>query len=371
MGDRARTRLQAVGRAFAARWGLRALPRGDRERILVAHNLLLGDTLMLTPLFAKLRARHPDADLATFAAPAFVPLYARGPYGVRALPFRPSRQDTVQALWSEPAFDRAYVVGDNRYSWMAAALGAREIVAHASPGPFTRQLFVDVARPYAPSPEAWGDTVSGLVDGPEPPAYARGDWPAGEAKPFDAPKPPYAVLHVGASTPLKQWPAERWRAVARALVARGYAIAWSAGRGEEALVSACEPDPEHANYAGRLDLPQLRALIEGAALAIAPDTGIAHLARVAWTPSVTIFGPGSATLCGTGRFWREVPWRAVHVDPFECRDQTILFGRDIAWARRCGRSTAECERPRCMEAVTVDAVLAAVDAVLPEARAAG
>ena len=31
----------------------------EPRRILIAHHLLLGDTLMLTPLLAKLRASHP------------------------------------------------------------------------------------------------------------------------------------------------------------------------------------------------------------------------------------------------------------------------------------------------------------------------
>jgi len=55
------------------------------------------------------------------------------------------------------------------------------------------------------------------------------------------------------------------------------------------------------------------------------------------------------------------------------RDQQVLFRREIAWVRRCGRSTAECARPRCMEAIDVDAVAQAIDAVLarPDPRAAG
>ncbi|HXZ48757.1 MAG TPA: heptosyltransferase, partial [Usitatibacter sp.] len=86
----------------------------------------------------------------------------------------------------------------------------------------------------------------------------------------------------------------------------------------------------------------------------------AHLGRAAWTPTVTLFGPGSAVICGPGRFWRDTPWTAVTEDPFPCRDQRILFRREIPWVRRCGRSPAECAEPRCMHAIAVDAVLAAV-----------
>jgi len=41
----------------------------------------------------------------------------------------------------------------------------------------------------------------------------------------------------------------------------------------------------------------------------------------------------------------------------------VLFKRDIAWVRRCGRSTAECPAPRCMQAIDVDTVAAAAQAL--------
>jgi hypothetical protein len=38
----------------------------------------------------------------------------------------------------------------------------------------------------------------------------------------------------------------------------------------------------------------------------------------------------------------------------------VLFKRELAWVRRCGRSLAECPHPRCMDAIEVDAVRAAI-----------
>jgi ADP-heptose:LPS heptosyltransferase len=365
VGERFRTRALVVGRALARR----ALPRrGDDgiRRVLVAHNLLLGDTVMLTPLLAKLRAQHPQSEITLLASPAAVPLYARRPYGVRALPFAPSRSETTRALLREPRQDLAVVAGDNRYSWLAAAMGARHIVAHDGPRNRRREWFVDERRPYASSANAWGDMVADLVDGPDPLPFARGDWAAPPAAAFDTPRSPYAVLHVGASTPLKRWPPERWQALAESLAARGLTVAWSAGRGEEALVAACDPASCHESFAGRLDLAQLWHLFAGASVVVAPDTGAAHVARAAWAPTVVLFGPGSSTLIGPGRFWKETPWRGVCVDPFPCRDQQVLFGRRVEWVRRCGRSTRECAEPRCMQAVGIQEALAAVNQVMRE-----
>jgi hypothetical protein len=194
MGERFNTRASVVTHALArALW--RKAGAGPVRRVLVAHNLLLGDTLMLTPLIAKLRAVHPAAEVDLLASPAFAPLYAGRPYGVRALPFTPSRSATTRELLGRGPYDLAFVVGDNRYSWLAAALGARHIVAHAG-GPARSNWFVDEAHPYDVDPAAWGDMVAELLEGEDPAPYARGAWPDPPAAPFEPPTGPYAVLHV-------------------------------------------------------------------------------------------------------------------------------------------------------------------------------
>jgi ADP-heptose:LPS heptosyltransferase len=362
MGERFATRAMVVSHALAGALARRARREAGVRRVLVAHNLLLGDTIMLTPLLAKLRARHRDAEIVLLAAPAVAALYAGRPYGVLARPFTPHDSATTQALLDAPGFDLAYVPGDNRYGWLAAALGARHIVAHTGGASALRGLFVDEMHPYPSGPSSWGDAVADLVPGPEP-TYARGDWPDPPAAAFERPAAPYAVLHVGASTPLKHWAPERWRTLAKALRGEGLGVAWSAGQGEEGLVAACDPEGEFPSFAGRLDLPQLWHLLRAAALLVVPDTGVAHVGRAAWTPTVALFGPGSTINAGPGRFWADTPWRAVTEDPFPCRDQQVLFGRRIEWVRRCGRSTAECAEPRCMQAISVEAVLDSAAAV--------
>lgn len=372
MGERTRTRALVVPRALAARIGPHARPE-KIERVLIAHNLLLGDTFMLTALVAKLREQHPQADIALLAAPAFVPLYAKRPYNVRALPFSPSRSQTTRALLEEPPFDLAIVAGDNRYSWLAAAMRARHIVAHAGPRPLTQEWFVDEKHAYPAEPASWSDIVATLVPGPAPRPFARGDWPAPECREFEAPSGRYAVLHVGASTPLKFWRPERWMALAQHLERQGVQVAWSGGPGEEGFVGQCDPAGRYPSYAGRLDLAQVWRLVQGAALLICPDTGIAHLGRAAWTPTVALFGPGSAVLAGKGDFWRQTPWTSLTEDPFPCRDQHLVFGRPVTWVRRCGRTPAQCAEPRCMHAIDLERVVVAAQRALqgqPEGLAA-
>ena len=358
-------RVGVVTRALVRRSRARSTLRHPR-RILIAHHLLLGDTLMLTPLVKKLRTLHPDADIAMTVPRAIAPLYATRPYGLRALAFDP--RGPADALFAEAPFDLALVPGDNRYAWLAGAMRARWIVAFAGDRPRVKSWQVDQEVPYAQAPAAWGDLVAQLVDGAAPAPYRTSEWTAPACADFARPSPPYAVLHVGASSPLKQWSAERWRELAAWLEARGIGTVWSAAADERAIVDAIDPERRYASTAGCLDLAQLWRLLCHAELLVAPDTGVAHLGRVVGVPTVTLFGPGSALLCGAGDFWRDMPYRAVTVDPFPCRDQRVLFKREIAWVRRCGRSIAECPQHLCMPAIGVDAVRQAVTELLEERR---
>ena len=127
-------RTGVVVRALAQRGTRRRAPLSP-ARILIAHHLLLGDTLMLTPLIKKLRERHPEADIAMTVPRAYGPLYQGRPYGVRVLPWDP-RQPAAH-LYDEAPFDLAFVPGDNRYAWLAAAMRSRWIVAFGGDRPVT------------------------------------------------------------------------------------------------------------------------------------------------------------------------------------------------------------------------------------------
>ena len=152
--------------------------------------------------------------------------------------------------------------------------------------------------------------------------------------------------------------------LAKSLVSQGFAPVWSGSAAEAGLVEQIDPGHQYASTAGRLDLAQLWHLLQGAALLVVPDTGIAHLAKLTGTPTVCLFGPGSDGLFGTGEFWRNHRFVPVIESDFPCRDQHTLFGRRIEWVQRCQRSTAQCAAPACMHALDVERVIAACDALL-------
>src|SRR4029453_9079319 len=121
-GSRGPMRYASVALALA-HWGSRRRKPADPRRILVLHHLLLGDTLMLTALLAKLRERYPAAEIAMTVSPAFAPLYEGRPYGVTAHAFDPRDFATFRKLRALPRFDLAILPADNRWSWLPAAFG--------------------------------------------------------------------------------------------------------------------------------------------------------------------------------------------------------------------------------------------------------
>ena len=353
--------MRVLPRALARRFlrmQRRERPAAPR-RILIAHHLLAGDVLMLTPLLAKLRERHADADIVLTARRAVAPLFSGRPYGARALVYEPRESATLDALFDEPGFDLAFVPGDNRYSWLAAAAGARWIVAFSGDRPGYKSWPADELQPYSAAPAAWGDMVAGLARGAPPSPYQPRDWPAPACAPFDAPGGRYAVLHIEASTPLKHWEEAKWLALAEILSGNDIKPIWSAGQSGGELIHRIDPSARFAALGHRLDLAQLWHLVAGAALLVCPDTSVMHIGRLTGTPTVALFGPSPALLYGAGEFWRRAPCRAVTIENFPCRDQHRLFKRDIAWLQRCQRTTAECAAPRCMHAIGVEAVAGA------------
>jgi ADP-heptose:LPS heptosyltransferase len=365
--SRAPLRFASIALALA-RWGfVRKRPAAPR-RILVLHHLLLGDTLMLTGLLAKLRAQFPSAEITMTVARAFAPLYAGRPYGVVAHPFDPRDFATFRSLLAMPRFDLAILPADNRWSWLARAIGAKWIVGIAADRPAHKNWPVDELIAYSAVPTAFCETAAELAPGAAPSRYRASDWGAPVADASSSIAGNYAVLHVGASSPLKLWPAERWRGLAHALEDKGLTIVWSAGPGETAILDEIAPPPSQRRIDGTLALPALWHVLARAKLLVCPDTGIAHLGRIVGVPTVTLFGPGSAVICGPGEFFSRMPGREVTVAPFPCRDQTIQFFREVPWAARCERLFGEgpdrCARARCMEAIELAAVIAAVNELI-------
>jgi ADP-heptose:LPS heptosyltransferase len=138
------------------------------------------------------------------------------------------------------------------------------------------------------------------------------------------------VIHPGAAFCSRQWPAERFAAVARELRGDGHDIVITGSRAEVPLAAAVGAEaglPRSSVVAGLTDVVSLAALIAQARLVICGDTGPAHLASAYGTASVVLFGPtppsrwGPPTDARHVALWPTVrrtapgdPWAAV-ADP--------------------------------------------------------
>jgi len=336
-------------------------------RILVLHQFLLGDALMATSLLAKLRQQFPLAQIVLACPPLQAPLYQERPYGIQILAWHPRDFSSIRRLFAQPRFDLVYLMGENRLSYLARAMGARWIIGFAGERPAYKNWLVDQAIPYAQQPECWSESAARLVEGPQPAAFQAHDWPWSE--PELPPLPAhYVVLHVGASCATKLWPSANWRQLAAALRSQGRHILWSCGPGEQALIEDIIAQSGDSVLAGALSLCQLRAVLAHAQACVSPDTGVAHLAKLAGAPLVMLFGPGSATVFGPGRFFARTPCIAVGTEWFPCRNQRDLHHRDLDWILRCSRNFAAppagCRQALCMQAIRVEAVLQALNQVL-------
>ena len=156
------------------------------------------------------------------------------------------------------------------------------------------------------------------------------------------------LLHPGAASGARRWPAERWAAVARAEDAAGRRVILTAGADEAALahsVARAAGLDADVVYAG-LDLRRLAGLVHVAARVVCGDTGVAHLATALGTPSVVLFGPSSPAHWGPPpeRPWHHALWKGRTGDP---HGTTLDPG---------------------LAAITVDEVLAGLDEVSASSR---
>ena len=156
---------------------------------------------------------------------------------------------------------------------------------------------------------------------------------------------PYVVLHPGADAPARRPGAEQSRAFVAALVEAGHRVVVTGSRAESAL-TALVADGLALDLAGAVDLAGLAAVLAGAEVVVAPNTGPAHLAAAVGTPVVSLFAP-------------VVPperWAPYGVP-------VVLLGDQEAACRRTRARHCPVPGHPCLDRIDPGAVLAAVAAL--------
>jgi ADP-heptose:LPS heptosyltransferase len=258
---------------------------GGRGDVLVLRALGLGDLLTGVPALRALRRARPEHRLVLAAPAGLAPLAAL--------------TGAVDAVLDQPGLDRPLRTVRPALAVNLHGRGPRSTALLRTTGPAELWSFGDGPQWTAGEHEVerWCRLLS-HYGVPADPADLALDRPAGTS-----PAPGAVVVHPGAASGSRRWPADRFAAVAAALTADGHRVVVTGGPSERDLVAATGAEPMTT------DLPELAALVAGAALVICGDTGVAHLATAYGTPSVLLFGPTPPAEWGPRSGPHTVLWR--------------------------------------------------------------
>ena len=255
-------------------------PDGTPE-LLALRALKLGDLLVAVPAIRAIKRAHPDHRVI-LAVPGWLDPMLDLVEGVDALLPTPGlnaplriehgRVDTVVNLHGSGPESRD----------LLDALGARRKVGHRGPGWEGPEWLDGILERFR-----WARLVTAH-------GMPADQDDVGLLHPGPSTRPRAAVVHVGAFYGCRQWPVERFAAVARAFDRDGREVVFTGSEAERPRALAVAEQaglPEDRVLAGRIGLREFAAVVCDAAIVVSADTGAAHLASAFGVPSVIIFGP--------------------------------------------------------------------------------
>jgi len=349
-------------------------------RIIVIAMRRLGDVLLTTPLVRSLKRGLPGARVDMLVFRGTEGILAGNPDidRVRTVGTRPTPAESVglvRSLWRQYDLAVTTQTGD-RPTFLAFAAGRTRVglVPSAGGGAWWKRRVLHQRVPADPDSHRVIELLEiaralGVPLQPElvPPtgAFAEAVRPHGR----------YAVLHANPLYRFRRWTEEGWRALARALAERGLKVIATGGPDPaeraylDALWNGADPPVERRD--GKLDWPQLAALIGGAAVYVGPDTSMSHLAAATGCPTVALYGPASPHVIG--------PWPVGGLKSPWARAGTIQQ-RGNVWVVQNPLPCLPCEKlgceghyqsySQCLDELPTRQVLAAVDQALAAGRTA-
>lgn len=342
-------RLFAVVDALGAIWlrawrgvfgaaKLKMLAPESVERVLLIQLDHLGDAVMTTAMFASLRRRFPRAVIDVLAAPWNCEVFAASKEIGRIHVCRWNRfrrgfkigwplgffawVPTLRARRYDAAID---VRGDfpnavlmrlcgipRRFGWNCAGGGflltdSAEFVRGRAEVLSRRALLEALGADVRPNE---GPVFAPSADAVRFIAHMLGEFRYGDR--------PLWVMHVGAGTAAKTWPAAHWRELlGRAIVERNARVILVGGTGDIETAREITQEmywPGAMDWTGRLTIDQLAALAQRATLFLGADSGPAHLAAATGARVVVLFSGSTVA-----EQWQ--PWGAriaVVRQPVQC-----------------------------------------------------
>ncbi len=342
------------------------------KRILAISCTALGDTLLSTPGLNALRQTYPQAHITLLVHPALQALFGGLSAVDELIPYDGKWRGFGRVARQHKDYDLAAIFHGNepQATPLAYLSGARYIFK--LPNNNRWNFLLSNREPVV----GWDDLGHGIEQrlAVARLAGAQGDFsprmtvplsPAGDQALADAlaergwQATRIVALQPGASTMSRRWPRSRFIAAAVALsqkdpdlrfVVTGSpaeaALCQEVAAGIEAAVPLAEGVRAWAS-AGQLPLIALPALLKRASLLVSGDTGPMHLAVTVDTPVVALFAVSDPARSGPG------------YDP----EKHVVI-RKWRTCDPCQSKNCPYAEPLCMDNITVDEVLAAVDTIL-------
>lgn len=342
------------------------------KRILAISCTALGDTLLSTPGLRALRQTYPQAHITLLVHPALQALFAGLGEVDELLPYDGKWRGFGRVARQLKGYDLAAIFHGNepQATPMAYLSGARYIFK--LPNNNRWNFLLTNRQPVL----GWDDFGHGIEQrlAVARLAGAQGDFsprmtvplsPAGDQALADAlaergwQDATMIAFQPGASTMSRRWPRSRFVAAAVALsqkypelrfVVTGSpaeaALCQEVAAGIEAAVPFAGGSRVWAS-AGQLPLIALPALLKRASLLVSGDTGPMHLAVTVETPVVALFAVSDPARSGPG---------------YDLEKHLVI--RKWRTCDPCQSKNCPYAEPLCMDNISVDEVIAAVDTIL-------
>jgi len=308
---------------------------------------------MAMSAMAAFRKRVPQAHITILAKPSVVPLWTLFPGIDGVIPLRKGfggMLDTIK-LVKAGNFDFAYILPNSFRSalipWLAGVPGRRGVPGQARRWMLTESVqlsesarvghqSLEIADILHIAPESLASPPFLVVDKADQ-EQVRGRVPSNQ---------PCVAFFPGATYgPAKRWPADRFAAVGRQLVAeRGCCILVLGGKADKPIcdeVAAGIGEGVINNLAGQTNLMELAALLELCRVVVANDSGGMHLAAGLGVGVVGIFGLTDP----------------VKTAPVGSRNR-VLYAEGVTRSRDIARDSVEARA--AMESISVETVYQAV-----------
>ena len=341
-------------------------------RTLVRATNWVGDVVMSRPALRALKSADPKGHLAVLARPWVAALYREAaevdavlvddPDGVHA---ERAGRERLAGEVRAASFDRAVILPTSfSTALVLARAGIPERIGYRGEGRsplLTHAVGLDLAPGehqvfrHLRLAEFCGAAVPAAPD-------VSWDPPKEEVESARAllaesgVKGGFAAAHVASyEHAAKRWSLSRFGTAFDGLAARGLAVVLLGSAGEASVNAEAASLARNArvfDLSGKTTLPEALGVLAAARLFVGNDSGLAHLASAAGTPSVVVFGPTDPDATR--------PWDGPRADG---RPVRLALVRRRTPCAPCGFSVCPIDHA-CMAGVTADDVLAAVERVL-------